>query len=132
MKMPGPFGLERHRTWIGPGRPKHLYGPLRRRLAGCLASAAMINTCLLASFSKIAVELEYTFLFPSRNGRNLWAVIYYPRDAGLVPKGEIPHEHGRRIPARRLALPETGGSDLQSQNERLFAELGRLLGQAGG
>jgi hypothetical protein len=45
---------------------------------------------LLMAHVRLSVELEYTFLFPSRNGRSLWAVIITLGTRDSCRKGRIP------------------------------------------
>jgi hypothetical protein len=69
--------------------------------------------------SGLSVELEYTFLFPSRNGRSLWAVILTVGTRGSCRKGKFPMstaEEYRRVGWHYLKLaeatsnPKTGAS----------------------
>ncbi len=69
--------------------------------------------------SGLSVELEYTFLFPSRNGRSLWAVIITLGTRDSCRKGKSPMStavENRRVAWHYLKLaeatsnPKTGAS----------------------
>src|SRR5262249_46776892 len=69
--------------------------------------------------SGLSVELEYTFLFPSRNGRSRWAVIITLGTRDSCRKGKFPMstaEEYRRVAWHYLKLaeatsnPRTGAS----------------------
>src|SRR5215831_10572838 len=69
--------------------------------------------------SGLSVELEYTFLFPNRNGRSLWAVIIAQGTRDSCRKGKFPMstaDEYRRVAwhylklAEAISNPKTGAS----------------------